>query len=44
MKEHAMKYIEFKENWFIFGNVYPFSETTIQVKKICIVIKQNYVT
>ncbi len=33
MKTKVMKYEDYKEDWFIFGNVYPFPETTIQVKK-----------
>lgn len=33
MKNKAMQYNDYKEEWFIFGNIYPFPETTIQVKK-----------
>ncbi len=33
MKNNAMQFKDFKEAWFIFGNVVPFPETTIQNKK-----------
>lgn len=33
IKNKAIKYKDYKENWFIFGFTEPFRETTIQVKK-----------
>ena len=33
LKKDAMKFTDFKEDWFVFGNVHPFSETTITNKK-----------
>ena len=32
-KIEAMKFKDYSENWFVFGNSFPFPETTIQVKK-----------
>ncbi len=33
MKNNAMNFNDYKDEWFIFGNVFPFPETSIQVKK-----------
>lgn len=33
MKLSAMKYKNFKESWFIFGNTIPYKESTIQKYK-----------
>lgn len=33
LKNDAMKFKDFSNNWFVFGNTQPFRETTIQVKK-----------
>lgn len=33
LKNKAEEYKDFKEEWFVFGNIYPFPETTIQKKK-----------
>lgn len=33
IKNNAQNFIDYKEEWFVFGNVYPFPESTIQAKK-----------
>lgn len=33
MNNNAKKYKNYKEKWFVFGNSYPFPETTIQKRK-----------
>ena len=35
LKNDAKQYKDFSENWFVFGNTFPFPETTIQKKKNC---------
>lgn len=33
MKNNAMKYKDYSDDWFVFGNSLPFPETTVQKKK-----------
>ncbi len=33
MKNNTMEFNDYKNEWFVFGNVFPFAETSIQVKK-----------
>lgn len=33
MKNNAIKYKDYSGNWFVFGNLFPFPETTIQKRK-----------